>query len=72
MDMTDKFFKSIEMGEQVSLRKHIRTIEGMAIFLALEKCNRDKAAAARLLGMKRTTLVMKIQRFKEKAEHSKV
>jgi sigma-54 specific flagellar transcriptional regulator A len=50
-------------AEGLDLRAHMAAIEESLIRQALDRCNGIVAQAARLLGLRRTTLVEKLRKF---------
>ena len=49
---------------QMNLNNYLEMIEKDLIIEALRECRNNKNEASKLLGIKRTTLVMKMKRYK--------
>lgn len=61
----DRIFKSVILPDEgIDLKRTIESIEARLIQQALVKTRQNKAEAAKLLQINRTTLVQKIQRYK--------
>jgi transcriptional regulator with GAF, ATPase, and Fis domain len=62
-DLLSQVVEAFCLKQKAPLKKLLFYIEKTLLFKALRKCNRNQREAARLLGMKYTTLHEKVKKY---------
>lgn len=63
MDQTSLIPTEAILSSGINLHDYIETLEKALVFAAIQKSDGNKAAAARYLGIKRSTLMMKLKKW---------